>query len=74
MEVFLIVLLFAFLIYIKNSLDSKLDRLNSRFDRIESKFREWDKKLDYLKSTEKTAEKTPEAPEKIISIPDLNYF
>lgn len=69
MEVFLIVLLFGFLIYIKNSLDSKLDSLNSRFDRIESKLREWDKKLDFLKTTEKPIEKIPETPEKIISIP-----
>ncbi|MDD5149496.1 MAG: DUF2339 domain-containing protein [Flavobacterium sp.] len=73
MEVFLIVLLFVFLIYIKNSLDSKLDSLNSRFDRIESKFKEWDKKLDFSKTPEKPAEKTPEVPEKIISIPTPEF-
>ena len=54
MEVFLLVLLFAFLIYLKNAIDS-------RFDRIEDRFREMAKELDSLK---KTPEKPTIAPEK----------
>jgi uncharacterized membrane protein len=50
MDVFLLVLLFGFLLYIKNALDS-------RFDSIENKFRELNKKLDSLKPVEKPSEK-----------------
>ena len=57
MEVFLLVLLFAFLIYLKNAIDS-------RFDRIEDRFREMAKELDSLKKTQKTPEKPTIAPEK----------
>jgi hypothetical protein len=50
MEVFLLVMLFAFLIYIKNAIDS-------RFDRIEDRFREMAKEFDLLKKIQKTSEK-----------------
>ena len=56
MEVFLLVLLFAFLIYIKNAIDS-------RFDRMEDRFRELDKEFDLLKKIQKTPEKPIVAPE-----------
>lgn len=56
MEVFLLVLLFAFLIYFKNAIDS-------RFDRIEDRFREMTKELDSLKKTQKTPEKPIVLPE-----------
>jgi uncharacterized membrane protein len=56
MEVFLLVLLFAFLIYIKNAIDS-------RFDRIEDRFREIAKEFDAIKKTQKTPEKPIVLPE-----------
>ena len=46
MDIFLIVLLFGFLVYIKQNIDS-------RFDRIEDEFREINKKLNSLKPSEK---------------------
>lgn len=52
------VLLFGFLVYIKNALDS-------RFDRIEDDFRELKRKLDALKTTEKSSEKPIIAPEAV---------
>lgn len=51
MEVFLIVLIFIFLVYIKNTLDK-------RFDRIEDSFRELNKELYLLKTKDKPIEKT----------------
>lgn len=56
MDVFLIVLLFGFLVYIKNALDS-------RFDRIEDDLRELKRKLDTLKTVEKPSEKPIVTPE-----------
>lgn len=56
MEVFLLVLLFAFLIYIKNAIDS-------RFDRMEDRFRELNKEFDLLKKFQITPEKPIVAPE-----------
>lgn len=58
MNIFLLVLLFAFLLYIKNSLDSK-------FDGMEDEFRKLNKKIDLLKSTEKLPEKPIVVPEVI---------
>lgn len=58
MEVFLLILLFAFLIYIKKTIDS-------RFDSIEDDFRELNRKLDALKSREKPSEKPIVAPEAV---------
>ena len=45
MEVFLLVLIFAFLIYIKNAFDS-------RFDRMEDQFRELHRELDSIKKNQ----------------------
>lgn len=56
MEVFLLVLLFVFLIYIKNNIDSK-------FDKIDNRFRELNKELDFFKQGQKTPEKSIIAPE-----------
>lgn len=56
MEVFLLVLLFAFLIYIKNAIDS-------RFDSMEDRFRELNKEFDLLNKIQKTPEKPIVAPE-----------
>jgi len=56
MEVFLLVLLFVFLIYIKNNIDSK-------FDKIDNRFRELNKELDFFKQGQKTPEKTIIVPE-----------
>lgn len=58
MEVFLLVLLFAFLIYIKNAIDS-------RFDRMEDRFRELNKEFDLLKKFQITPEKPIVAPEAV---------
>jgi uncharacterized membrane protein len=57
MTIFLLLLLFGFLFYIKTNIDS-------RFDRSEYEFRELSRKLDLLKAAQKPAEKpiiTPEA-------------
>jgi uncharacterized membrane protein len=64
MEVFLLILLFAFLIYIKNAIDS-------RFDSMEDRFRELNKEFDLLKKIQKTPEKpivTPEAAKPAVVI------
>jgi uncharacterized membrane protein len=58
MTIFLIVLLFGFLVYIKNALDS-------RFDRIEDEFKDLKRKIDSLKSIEKPAERPVVAPEPV---------
>ena len=72
MEVFLIVLLIGLLIYIKNELSSKLDNVDRRLDWMESRFQELSKKLDHLKSPEKTVEKTPVAEKTIpIATPEI---
>ncbi|TDW47265.1 putative membrane protein DUF2339 [Flavobacterium sp. 270] len=55
MEVFLIVLLFCFLIYIINT-------IKSRFDILENDIQKLSKKLDNLKTTEKVSEKVVEKP------------
>ena len=65
MEVFLLLLLAALLFYIKNAIDSKLDRIEDLFD---EKFKELHKKIDQLKATEKLPEKpTPEAAKPIVA-------
>ena len=56
MEVLLLVMLFAFLIYLKNAMDS-------RWDRMEDRFRELHKDLDSLKKIQKTPEKQIVVPE-----------
>jgi uncharacterized membrane protein len=56
MEVFLLVLLFAFLMYVKNAIDS-------RFDRMEDQFRQLHSELDSLKKFLKTSEKPTISPE-----------
>lgn len=66
MEVFLLVLLFAFLIYVKNAIDSKLDRIEDRIEeKIDEKFKELYKKIDDLKTTEKLPEKSIVVPEAV---------
>ncbi|MBC7845902.1 MAG: DUF2339 domain-containing protein [Flavobacterium sp.] len=60
MEVFLLVLLFAFLIYIKNNIDSKFDRIE---DKIDEEFKDLNKKIDLLKVTEKLPERPIVVPE-----------
>ncbi|SHG31980.1 Predicted membrane protein [Flavobacterium fluvii] len=62
MEVFLLVLLFVFLIYIKNNIDSKFDRIE---DIIDEKFGELNKKIELLKGTEKLPEKPIVVPEAV---------
>lgn len=57
MEVLLLVLLFAFLIYLKNTIDS-------RFDGMEDRFRALEKAFDVLKKTQKTVETPTIVPEK----------
>ena len=56
MEVFLLILLFAFLIYLKKAIDS-------RFDSMEDRFIEMAKELDSLKKIQKTSEKPIVLPE-----------
>ncbi len=64
MEVFLLVLLIAFLFYIKNAIDSKFDNIEDRIeDKIEEKFKELYKKIDDLKVTEQLPEKPIVVPE-----------
>ena len=64
MEVFLLILLIAFLFYIKSALDSKFDRLEDRIeDKIDEKFKELYKKLDDLKGTEILSERPIVVPE-----------
>jgi uncharacterized membrane protein len=64
MEVFLWILLIAFLFYIKSALDSKFDRLEDRIeDKIDEKFKELYKKLDDLKGPEILSEKPVVVPE-----------
>lgn len=60
MEVFLLILLVAFLFYIKNSIDTKFDRIE---DKIDEKFRELSKKVDLLKTIENLPEKPFVNPE-----------
>jgi uncharacterized membrane protein len=62
MEVFLLILLIAFLFYIKNAIDTKFDNIE---DRIEDKFKELYKKIDNLKGSEKLPEKPIAAPETV---------
>lgn len=66
MEVLLLVMLFAFLIYLKNALDS-------RFDKMEDQFRELNNQFDLLKKIQKTPEKPLVVPEeaKPNGIPDV---
>lgn len=60
----MLVLLFAFLIYIKNVVDSKLNRIEDRIEeKIDEKFKELYKKIDDLKATEKLPEKPVVIPE-----------
>jgi uncharacterized membrane protein len=54
MEVLLLVLLFGFLIYIKNNMDSKFNRIE---EKIDEKFKDLNKKLELIKGTEKSPEK-----------------
>ena len=64
MEVFLLVLLIAFLFYIKNAIDSKFDRLEDRMgEKMDGKFKELFKKMDDLKETETLPENPLAAPE-----------
>lgn len=64
MEVFLLVLLFVFLIYVKNAMEVKLDRIEDRLeDKIDEKFKELHKKIDDLKIVEKLPEKPIVDPE-----------
>ncbi len=60
MEIFLLVLLVAFLFIIKNTLDSKFDRIENKID---ERFREINKKIDLLKESEKLPEKPIVVPE-----------
>lgn len=60
MEVFLLLLLFAFLIYIKNNIDSKFEKID---ERIDEKFRELNKKLDLFKQPEKALDRPIVVPE-----------
>ncbi len=65
MEVFLLVLLIAFLFYIKNAIDSKFDRLEDRMgEKMDGKFKELFKKMDNLKETETL-------PENPLAVPEL---
>ena len=64
MEVFFLVILVAFLFYINNAIDSKLNRIENRLeDKIDKKFKELYKKIDDLKVIEKLPEKPIVAPE-----------
>ena len=64
MEVFLLVLLIAFLFYIKNAIDSKFDRLEDRMgEKMDGKFKELFKKMDDLKGTETLPENPLTVPE-----------
>ena len=64
MEVFLLVLLIAFLFYIKNAIDSKFDRLEDRMgEKMDGKFKELLKKMDDLKGTETLPENPLAVPE-----------
>jgi uncharacterized membrane protein len=60
MEVFLLILLVAFLFYIKNTIETKFDRIE---DKIDEKFKELHKKVDDLKTIEKLPEKSIVVPE-----------
>lgn len=58
MEVFLLILLIAFLFYIKSAIDSKFYNIENRIEeKIDEKFKELYKKLDDLKGSEKLPEK-----------------
>jgi uncharacterized membrane protein len=75
MEVFLLVLIIAFLFYIKNAIDSKFNRMEDRMeDKIDEKFKELFKKIDDLKGAEKLPEKpiaVPEAVKPIVTAEEL---
>ncbi|HAT80654.1 MAG TPA: DUF2339 domain-containing protein, partial [Flavobacterium sp.] len=60
MEVFLLLLIVAFLFYIKNAIDSKFDQID---DQIDDKFKELYKKITDLKGTEKFSDMPKVAPE-----------
>ena len=64
MEVFILVVVVAFIFYIKIALDSKFDQIESNIeDKIDRKFKELFKKIDDLKETEKLTDKAKIAPE-----------
>jgi len=64
MEVFILVLVVAFLFYIKSGLDSKFDQIESNIeDKIDLKFKELYKKIDSLQPIEKLPEKPLAVPE-----------
>ncbi len=64
MEIFLLIVLLAFLFYIKNAIDSKFDRIEDKIeDKFDEKFKELYKKLGELKGTEILSEKPIVAPE-----------
>jgi len=60
MEVFLLLLIVAFLFYIKNAIDSKFDQID---DQIDDKFKELYKKISELKGSENLPKKNIVAPE-----------
>jgi uncharacterized membrane protein len=64
MEVFILVVVVAFIFYIKIALDSKFNQIESNIeDKIDRKFKELFKKIDDLKETEKLPDKATIAPE-----------
>ncbi|RZJ53296.1 MAG: DUF2339 domain-containing protein [Flavobacterium sp.] len=66
MEVFLIVLLFCFLIYIINT-------IKSRFDTLENDIQKLSKKLDNLNTVEKTVEKPIVSPPVVIQKEEIKF-
>ncbi|QBN19893.1 DUF2339 domain-containing protein [Flavobacterium nackdongense] len=64
MEVFILLVVVAFIFYFKIALDSKFDQIESNIeDKIDRKFKELFKKIDDLKETEKLPDKAKIAPE-----------
>jgi len=64
MEVFGVVLVVAFLFYIKSTLDSRLNEIESNIeDKIDRKFKDLFNKLDQLQTTKKLPEKLVPSPE-----------
>jgi len=64
MEVFILVIVVAFLFYVKNGLDTKFDQIESNIeDKIDLKFKELFKKIDSLQAIEKHPEKPVAVPE-----------